>query len=144
MVKKQDAFKHLHEPLILELVYFDRSNMIMYFGWCNHKEEFKKVSHNMHGILSCAYQRYWLQIKTKWGKIYIPVYLLALRQGIAPTHPQRDGIGIKFVNGNYHGRYTLDGTLRDTQILLLVYLNQEKSREKLPLSQMLMMFHRMS
>ena len=36
MAKKQDAFKHLHEHLILELVYFDRSNMIMYFGWCNH------------------------------------------------------------------------------------------------------------
>ena len=43
MAKKQDAFKHLHEHLILELVYFDRSNMIMYFGWCNHKEEFEKV-----------------------------------------------------------------------------------------------------
>ena len=38
MAKKQDAFKHLHEHLILELVYFDRSNMIMYFGWCNHEE----------------------------------------------------------------------------------------------------------
>ena len=112
MKKKQDAFKHLHEHLILELVYFDRSNMIMYFGWCNHKEEFEKVSHNMHGILSCAYQRYWLRIKTKWGKICIPVYLLVLRQGIAPTHPQRDGAGsIYFGNGNYHGSYTLDGTL---------------------------------
>jgi hypothetical protein len=113
MAKKQDAFKHLHhEHLILELVYFDRSNMIMYFGWCNHKEEFEKVSHNMHGILSCAYQRYWLRIKTKWGKICIPVYLLVLRQGIAPMHPQRDGAGsIYFGNGNYHGSYTLDGTL---------------------------------
>ena len=37
--KKQDAFKHLHEHLILELVYFDKSNMIMHFGWCNHEKE---------------------------------------------------------------------------------------------------------
>ena len=38
MKKKQDAFKHLHEHLILELVYFDKSNMIMHFGWCNHEK----------------------------------------------------------------------------------------------------------
>jgi hypothetical protein len=112
MAKKQDAFKHSHEHLILELVYFDRRDMIMYFGWCNHQEVMSKVSYNSHRRLSCAYQRYWLQIKTKWGKICIPVYLLVLRQGIAPTHPQRDGAGIYFGNRNYHGSYTLDGTLR--------------------------------
>jgi hypothetical protein len=72
MAKKQDAFKHLHEHLILELVYFDRSNMIMYFGWCNHEEVKSNISYNMHTRLP-EYQRYWLLIKTKWGKICITI-----------------------------------------------------------------------
>jgi hypothetical protein len=111
--KKQDAFKHLHEHLILELVYFDKSNMIMYFGWCNHEDVISKVSYNMHELLPHEYQRYWLLIKTKWGKICIPVYLLVLRQGIAPTHPQRDGAEIECAEKViYHGRYTLDATLQ--------------------------------
>ena len=115
MAKKQDAFKHLHEHLILELVYFDRSNMIMYFGWCNHEEVKSKVSYNMHTRLP-EYQRYWLLIKTKWGKICIPVYLLVLRQGIARTHPQRDGPEIECAEKvNYHRHYTLDATLRLTK-----------------------------
>ena len=112
MKKKQDAFKHLHACLILELMYFDRNNMIMYFGWCNHKEETEIVSWNLCTQIQ-EYQRYWLLIKTKWGKICISVYLLVLRQGIAPTHPQRDGAEIECAEKViYHGRYTLDATLQ--------------------------------
>ena len=50
--KKQDAFKHLHEHLILELVYFDKSNMIMHFGWCNHEEVISN-----QGFITCAYSQ---------------------------------------------------------------------------------------
>ena len=52
MAKKQDAFKHLHEHLILELVYFDKSNMIMHFGWCNHEEVISN-----QGFITCAYSQ---------------------------------------------------------------------------------------
>jgi hypothetical protein len=118
MKKKQDAFKHLHACLILELMYFDRNNMIMYFGWCNHKEETEIVSWNLCTQIQ-EYQRYWLLIKTKWGKICISVYLLVLRQGIAPTHPQRDGAEIECAEKvNYHGHYTLDAILWLTNVLM--------------------------
>jgi hypothetical protein len=111
--KQRELFsKGTTRHLVLELLYYDNKKGIMYFDWCNPGDSFQYVTHNWNGRLPVAYQRYWLIMNTKFGKICIPVYILALRQGIAPIHPQKDGADIQFQDAIYHGYYTLDGTLR--------------------------------
>ena len=84
--KQRELFsKATTRHLVLELLYFDNKTGNMFFNWCNPEDSFQHVTHNWKGRLPSPYQRYWLIMNTKFGNVCIPVYILAVLQGIAPN-----------------------------------------------------------